>query len=493
VAVATCCLDLMAKAVRHVLLTACAAADSNVRSLAITAVFRVFHDNYALGLTVLQEMCNCSLWYGLVRPRKLEAFAGCALGLFFERQGDQRLLQDLKEMVRELIARVRGLRLAIWLVPKAASFLWGATPDDYNIANMAEFKAYKKHVAKHPDLVNATNEMIDFVDSTHGTSEQFAQAVLRLDAATGLPATFLGSLATQQAVESRTLAGDASALDAAYQSVKGMASPPAFHVQEFLWRLRIVQVGRNLTGKLPLAEVWTTRAEEFIRDFMYKHRGVYQGACDVYALAAMVSGAVFVAHQLGRGRLDLLKELIDWAVGQTTIPRSANTQWKRQPDAILMRLIEVVGVEAGLSDPLSRETALFGLQCFLQHARTFDDFLWDRTATILTRMSIYHPSAVSQFLAGIDGEYREALQRRMNQILPQENVGSLLSSYRLEAFIASVMAEPPGRKDSFRNVWLECFRMLLGPKSLEATLRCVMQKLVELLRGGSENAPLKEI
>src|SRR5205807_959862 len=58
VAVATCHLPSMKEAVRQVLLAACAAADSNVRSLAVVAVFRLERINYPLTLGVLQELAR---------------------------------------------------------------------------------------------------------------------------------------------------------------------------------------------------------------------------------------------------------------------------------------------------------------------------------------------------------------------------------------------------------------------------------------------------
>ena len=117
-----------------------------------------------------------------------------------------------------------------------------------------------------------------------------------------------------------------------------------------------------------------------------------------------------------------------------------------------MRLMEVVGVEFGLSDPLSREIAFFTIRCFCWHAANFDDFLWDRLATVLARMNIYHPSDVAQFLAAMPAEQRDVLEPRVTAILPKEGVGTLLSQHRAEVFFASVFAEPPGKLDGLRDV-----------------------------------------
>ncbi len=61
VAVATCSLESMGDAVRHVLLTACAVADTNVRSLAVVSVFQLVRSNPNLGMGVLQELAGRSV------------------------------------------------------------------------------------------------------------------------------------------------------------------------------------------------------------------------------------------------------------------------------------------------------------------------------------------------------------------------------------------------------------------------------------------------
>ena len=65
VAVQTCHLPSMEAMVRTVILAACATRDSNVRSLAIVAVFRLVHINQALGMSIVQELANRSVRLGL--------------------------------------------------------------------------------------------------------------------------------------------------------------------------------------------------------------------------------------------------------------------------------------------------------------------------------------------------------------------------------------------------------------------------------------------
>ena len=365
--------------------------------------------------------------------------------------------------------------------------LWTSVPDDYNNVNLAEMKAYKKYAARHPDFVATASEMIDFMDPAYGTSEAFSQAVRRLDEKTVCPEALLGYLPTQQAVISRALAGDESALEAAYESWQ---HAPQYAIrQDFMYRLRIVQVGRKLAGGPPLGEQWTERMKTAIREFMVEQRGVHQGACHAYTVGSVITGIVFLAHQQGDCRVDLLRELIDWAsAGQQGMLHWPDAPRERQADALLLRVLEVTGIETGLFDPLSRETVYFGIQCFLKYASRFDEFVWDRIATVLARMNIYHAGEVAQFLARIPDEHRESLQVRMNQVLPKEGIGTLVSPHRAEAFYAHVFSEPPGKKDGLRGVWQDCLRVFLGPTSLSKTLRHGLQLLYRVIQSETSEA-----
>ena len=136
-------------------------------------------------------------------------------------------------MVRSCHRRLWWVRLGLLVAPKALTALWASVSDDYNNINLGEIKAYKKFAAGHPAFVAAVSEMIDFMDPAYGTSEAFAQAVRRLDEQNVQPASLLGYLPIQQAVISRALAGDESALEAAYESwqhAPQYAHSPRLHV-----------------------------------------------------------------------------------------------------------------------------------------------------------------------------------------------------------------------------------------------------------------------
>ena len=225
-----------------------------------------------------------------------------------------------------------------------------------------------------------------------------------------------------------------------------------------------------------------------IREFMVEQRGVHQGACRAYTVGSVITGIVFLAHQQGDCRVDLLRELIDWAsAGQQGMLHWPDRPRDRQADALLLRTLEVAGIETGLFDPLSRETVYFGIQCFLEHAARFDEFVWDRIATVLARMNIYHAGEVAQFLARIPDEHRDSLQVRMNQVLPREGIGTLVSPHRAETFYAHVFSEPPGKKDGLRGVWQDCLRVLLSPASLSKTLRHGLQLLHRVIQSDKKD------
>jgi len=435
----------------------------------------------------MQELARRSVRFGMIRPRGFEVFACCSVGLFYERPRDEHLVRELKQMVRSFIGRVWGVRLAMLLAPKAATVLWSSVSDDYNNVNLAEMKAYKKYAVGHPDFVAVASEMIDFIDPAYGTNEAFSQAVRRLDEQNVCLESLLGYLPTQQAVISRALAGDESALEAAYESWQ---HAPQYAIrQDFMYRLRIVQVGRRLAGRPPLGQQWTDRMKTAIHDFIVEQRGIHQGACRSYTIGSVITGIVFLAHQQGDCCVDLLRELIDWAsAGQQQMLRWPDTPRERQADALLLRVMEVMGIETGLFDPLSRETVYFGIQCFLKYASKCDEFVWDRIATVLARMNIYNAGEVAQFLAKIPDEHRESLQVRMNQVLPKEGIGTLVSPHRAEAFYARVFSEPPGKKDGLRSVWQECLRDLLGPISLSKTLRNGLQRLHGVIQSDTNTA-----
>ncbi len=216
VAVQTCHLSQMANATGKVVLGACAARDTNVGSLGMVAVFRLARVQRALGMSILQELAN-RVRLGPRVLQRVSVFVGCAIGLFFEYSLDGSSVRELKRIASELIDR-NWARLVLWLLPNAAHFLWAAVPDDYNNINAAELRAYKKYAAKHPELIEAVNRMIDFMDPDYGTSEEFAAAMRELDAKITCPQAMLAYLPAQHSVVSRGIAGQSSALDAAYES-----------------------------------------------------------------------------------------------------------------------------------------------------------------------------------------------------------------------------------------------------------------------------------
>ncbi len=264
-----------------------------------------------------------------------------------------------------------------------------------------------------------------------------------------------------------------------------------------MYRLRIVQVGLDVAGKPPLGAIWTERMETAIRTFLYEQHGTYQGAYHTYISGSLVTALAFAAHQRKSGRLALLQELVDWAAaGEGGMLRWPQTPPEQQADAVLLRVLEVLGVETGLFDPLARKVAFFGIRCFLEHAAKFNapspdksDSQWDRMAVTLARMNIYHRADVARFLDEIAAEHRKELQDRMNKVLPKEGVGTLVSPHHAEVFYCCVFAEPPGKRDGLRGIWQDCLREFLGPKSLPATMRYGIHRLHNVIQTDNPASP----
>jgi hypothetical protein len=481
VSVSTCHLDSMAEDIRRVLLTACASPDSNVRSLAIVAVFRLMHINRARGLEILQELARRSVWIGFIWPRGAEVFAGCAMGLFCERPHDEGLRQDLKQMVNGVVSRIWGLKLAVWLAPKVVANLWEAVPDDYSGLNLDEVKGFKKYASEHRELFTAVNEMIDFTEPANGTSEEFAQALGRLVRQPSVPVINLALGTAMVASISRALAGEESALEAFYDSWTSLPSEhEAWH--GFMYWMRVMQIGREFTKQPKLSHIWTLRMEAVIRKCICLHKGGTHKLIHTYVLGGVMPGIVFLAHQQDNGGLRLLEELIEWACsGPEGMLLWPGLPEERQASALLMRMLEVIGVEFGMFDLLSRKTAFHGISCFVGHASKFDEFLWGRLATILARMKIWTPDEVTVFVGSIPNEHRDTLQRHMNRILPKEGVGSLLSGHRIEQLYAWMLTESPGKQNGLRWEWREFVRRLFGPTSLEAAMRYGVERLIQLV------------
>jgi hypothetical protein len=308
-------------------------------------------------------------------------------------------------MLTKMAARVWWLKPVLWLVPKVANVLWATLPGSHIPVNLAELEEYKKYMAQRHGLSNAVNEMIDFFDPAHGTSEQFIQALRHLEGEPLSPEACMGFNTSSPAWTSRVLAGDESILEAVYQLRQHMP-PDHFLHQDFMFWIRIVQVGRRLTDQAPLGDLWRIRIEAAVRKFFYDQHGIFRGSHQIFVIGGMNAGIIFLVHQQGHGRLALLDELIAWsATGEAGMRQWPETPPERQPAALLMYILELTGVESGLTNPLSRQTVFFGIRCFLKHGPKLDDVLWDRLATILVRRSVYTPDEVAHFMDEISCEW----------------------------------------------------------------------------------------
>jgi hypothetical protein len=511
VAMISCSVDSMKDAVRQVILAACARSDSTIRSLAMIAFIRLMQNraNYDFGLGILQELAHRCVTFGVIRLRRLEVFVGCSLALFFERSDNAELVAKLKQMAGGVVGRVWGLKLGLWLAPKVMEALFTSVSDDFNPANLPEVHSWKKFAASHPELVAANLKMIQFIDPGRGSSDEFLAAFAEFRKLAWPPESWFAMFACSCALIARALSGDDAALEANYEFWK---SVPPHHMarQDFMYRMRLIQVGRKLHPEQPpLEPEWTNRVEVALRDFMREQHGVVKGspfvrgwfsrlvrACTwwrrdsrasqpVYALTGAPFGMVFLAHQLGHGRIPILGELIAWsAAGENGKMRrlSEEPEPKRQPDMLLLKLLEFVGAEIGANDQLSRATAFHGISCFLEHASKFEEEVhWEQLAIILSRMSHFAVEAVDEFLAKLSSDHRDKLRLRMSKIMPKEGLGSILGGTRSELFFASVYRHRSGEQGGPMKAWQDFLRRCNDPERLSATLRFAAQRELQLL------------
>jgi hypothetical protein len=244
--------------------------------------------------------------------------------------------------------------------------------------------------------------------------------------------------------------------------------------------MRIIQLGLQQMGRTPLDDMWTLRVEEALRHFFFQQKARFRISQE-YICGSLVPGFPFLARQKGSVELKLLKEFIDYAFDTEKQGNylTASERHKRL-DAILLRVIEVDAIVYGTYDAPARGLAFFGLKCFLDYIDKFDDFMWERMATILSRMQTYFPEEVAQFFKGLPVDSSSQLQLHMNQVWPKESIGSLLSM-RTEMFYAALLSEPPGKKDGFRSQWQGFLRILTSDTDLASTLRDLIGRVMDAI------------
>ena len=373
VAVAACRRDPLADAVRRVILAACASADSNVRSLAIVALFHLLHKNanYSLGLDILRELAQWSVRFGLPRPGPIEVFICCALGLFFERHNEKPLIGELKNMAHGVIARIWGLKFALWLVPNMISSLLDKISEEaYNPHNVAELKAYKKFCAAHPERAEVVRTMVDFIDPAYGSSEEFIRA-LRLYHRMPWPREAWYDM---YSCSCASLAVPWPVTRPSWRQIMNRGhpcNPTTCFAKISCTGCASSRSDEELQGIPPLESKWTDRIEVATRNFMRVTARARAWEPENLPTFGATYGVVFLAHQLGQDRVPLLEELIEWAcVGQgEEMLRWPETQRGRQADMLMMRLLEFVGVENGATTRYCAKPPFSGYLAFLDMRR----------------------------------------------------------------------------------------------------------------------------
>ncbi len=464
------------------ILFVCCHPNPNVRTFGVLSVFRIVRANYDVGLRVVKALAGKALWHGFVCPSRLEPFAGSALGLFFEGTNNERLCADLHKITGNIITKARGVKIAKWLLPPVASAFLAKVPDDYNPMNLAEIKFWKKRSKQQKGLADKLTKCIDYMDPAVGRDEDVLETFDDIFHPNSFSVEdgFITNLVFQGVMISRILAGKELFLDVAYKYWDAIKDTGSVVGQDFAFEMRIIQLGLQQMGRTPLDDMWTSRAEETLRHFFFQQKARFRISQE-YICGVLVAGFPFLARQKGSVELKLLKEFIDHAFDTEKQGNdlTASERHKRL-DAILLRVIEVDAIEYGTYDAPARGLAFFGLKCFLDYIDKFDDFMWERMATVLSRMQTYFPGEVTQFFKGLPVDSSSQLQLHMNQVWPKENIGSLLSM-RTEMFYAALLSEPPGKKDGFRSQWQGFLRILTSDTGLASTLRDLIGRVMDAI------------
>ena len=452
--------------VEKIILAACWHKDVNTRSLGVIAVHRLARRNYDLGMAIIRKLAAETLLWRFPRLSKIEPYVGCALGLYLENVGDEKITSDLHQICRHQLDRLLGWRLAAWLAPPIVSNFFKAVPDDYNPLNWAEITILKQRMEHKADLPGICRQLIDHIDPAVGMDRNFSSLIQKMQATFDDADWDNAVTALQSAFIARILAGNKDILSLTYDLWRTLRSSGHIMSQDFMFQMRIVQLGLELKGEAPLNELWTRRVEEGIRYFFYD-KGACFKATHEYIGGSLMAAFPFLVRQPSKSGYGVLKEFIDHACTST---HDDAKDRKKRLDAIMMRVVEVTGLEYGCYDVLSRGLSFYGLECFLNHHEVFDEYMWNRYGEVLARMRNYFSEEVRIFLAKLTPSLYHEITERMSRIVVKENIGTLISM-KHESLYASLLSEPPGFKSGIRPLWQESLGYLYSKDNMTSTLR----------------------
>ena len=456
---------------------ACCSSDTATATLGTMALYRTATIDVSRALDVVGQLADRMLRWRLVRPRAVEPFACAALGLFFENAADKKVTGRLHEITSRVLERALGLRLAARILPPLVERFLGNIASDYNALNLMEIKAAKLLLRDNPELRAINTQLINLIDPAAGDPDELSDIIDRLIANPVEPRYGFCLFPLGSSTISQTLAHGEAALEAAWRYCEANRGREVYFSQSLLADIRFVQVGLEILDKAPLGDVWSERIDGTLRSF-------YQDcACSFhinkpYYGGYMASGLLFLAQQRGDAQLEVLRDLVRDACSRSD---EEATPRQHHRDSILLRMLEVDGIEYGTFKPLGVEIALFGLKCFLDHASSADDDRWRRIAKILVRLRTYFPEKVERFLEELDSPpVRARLQSEMRSARTEESVGTLLGM-KIEYFNVAAYAEPVDCRDGLRASWQEYQRILYSPTSLRDTLKSLVMMILDLL------------
>lgn len=460
---------------------ACWHDNPSIRMFGIVGVHRVFGKDRKTGLLLMGRLSDAAVRLGVPRPQRIEPFAAAGAGLFFQNAGDTPLRKELHELYSQFLGRLPWLGLATrFLPPMIATFLSGLS-DDYLPTNLLELKQTKEDLRRSPELSRVLLRVVDFVDPAYGKPGEFENLVLELEPLLISHLGWFHLLPVHTAIKARGIAGDMSALEAGYQLCWRHRSSTHVVGQDFAMQLRIVQLGRQILQQPELDPIWTERNTEEARNQYYSRKGSFICSKE-YFCGALIPFFPYLRQATGDSEPPIMGEFIDHALQlRTTDPRIPGRKRSGEMDLILLRVCEVNGLVYGPSDHKARGFAFYSLRCFLRHCDKFDEDLWAGIANVVSRLRVYYPLEVSQFLEEAPKEIRQELEGRVHRLVPQERIDNLLSM-QTERFEAAILGEPSGQVGGLRPRYQDFLRALASRNSVTGTLQELANQIVALLK-----------
>lgn len=470
-------LDVLYKLVTH--------RDDRILTIGILTVFRASKFDPDAALSVVQQLTQEAIFWGIPKMSFVKPLIGCLTGLLFEHAENREFRTGIGEIISSFLSRTVFLKPLAWFLPSVANGFLSRIPDDYNSINLTELRSFKKELEQDPELATFTCRLAEHCDPTHGSLESFQKLMqASIPLLNKHNSAFLMCF-VQMSILNRTLTGNDTALEESYNHWQKTKSLDGACCHDLAYQLRITQVARRLRNQPPLEERWTERVEEIIRHFFYEKdcRFVNQNE---YVGGSLIAALPFLVEQRGGKEPEILKEFIEYAFSKLEQNSSRERKKKYPLVQILLRVLEVNAVEYGTYDQAGRTVAFYGLRCFLSKADLLDENTWQAITRMLAKAQVFYPQEVENFIAILPERIEQELLRRLQKTVPDNKMGELLSM-RSEKFLAVLYSEPVSSTSPLRPYMMEVLHILARPESLKVTLHRLVQVVFRALYARNEH------